>query len=244
MENGNQVLKKPYNSRIIDSYIKLLKLRYPSVDIPDLLQSAEMESYQVADPGHWFSQEQVDLFYNELVQVTGMKDIAREAGQFFSYTQEGNLMQEYFLSILEPFAAFKKVEAISRNFTKYTDYHSRKLSANSAEVVFMVKEFINEKPYQCENRYGMMEAIPVLLGLKLISVEHPECRFRGGDSCRYIIRWENSFIRTIKRIQGVFISGPDSSQCSACSDQPGSPSSIFSYRFRKPPPRTGPVQQT
>ena len=207
MEMIDQVIKKPYNSRIIESYIKLLKLRYSHVDIPELLKNAKMESYQVADPGHWFTQEQVDLFYNELVQVTGMRDIAREAGQFFSYTQEGNLMQEYFLSILEPFTAFKKVEIISRNFTKYTDYHTRKLSANSAEVVYTVKDFIDEKPYQCENRFGMMEAIPVLLGLKLIKVEHPECLFRGGKCCRYIIRWENSFIRTIKRIKGFLFLG-------------------------------------
>jgi len=193
--------KKPYNSRIIDSYVKLIKLRYSYLDVSELLSHAKMEPYQVADPGHWFDQEQVDLFYDKLVQMTGKKTIAREAGRFFSSFQEGNLMQQYFLSILDPFSAYKKVEVISRNFTKYTEYHFRKLSSCSVEITFTVRDFIKEKPYQCENRIGMMEAVPILLGLKLVSVEHPECLFHGGACCRYIIKWENSFARTLKRIQ-------------------------------------------
>ena len=45
-----------YNSRIIDTYIRLIRARYADVNIHDLLSYAGMEMYEVKDPGHWFCQ--------------------------------------------------------------------------------------------------------------------------------------------------------------------------------------------
>ena len=194
--------KKPYSSRIIDSYIKLVKSRYSYIDLDTLYSYATMESYQVADPGHWFTQKQVDLFYEKLVQMTGQHNIAREAGRFLSSSaNRGNLIQEIFISFIDPLTAFKKVEKISNNFTKYTQYNTKKISGNSVEVCFSVNSTIVEKPYQCENRKGMMEAIPSILGMKHVILEHPECLFSGGKSCRYIIRWDDSAYKVVQKIQ-------------------------------------------
>ena len=54
-----------YNSRIYKTYLRLLKQRYPHVDIAEILEHAEMEPFQVEDEGHWFTQEQVDLFHEQ-----------------------------------------------------------------------------------------------------------------------------------------------------------------------------------
>lgn len=200
--NEETLRKKPYNSRIIHSYIKLIEQKYSHVDIEELLTYAGMEAYQAADPGHWFSQEQVDRFYEKVVQMTGRRSIAREAGRFFSSSaNDANMIQEIFLSIFDPVKAFLKVEKIAPNFTRYTEYKTRKIGGNAVEVTFKVHPSIDEKPYQCENRKGMMEAVPILVGLKNATVEHPECLFDGGDSCRYIVRWEDSFARTLKKVQ-------------------------------------------
>ena len=79
--NNQDILQRPYNSRIIDVYIKLIKKRYSQVDVDELLKHAGMEPYQVADQGHWFSQKQVDSFHEKLVELSGNQFIAREAGQ-------------------------------------------------------------------------------------------------------------------------------------------------------------------
>lgn len=201
-----EIKKKPYNSRIINSYIDLIKLRYSYIDLEELYQYAQMEPYQIADPGHWFTQEQVDRFYEKLVQLTGKRSIAREAGRFFSSSsQQGNLIQEIFLSILDPFTAYKKVEKISGNFTKYTEYKTNKLSNNSVEITFHVNPAIKEKQYQCDNRMGMLEAVPILVGLKNISLEHKECLFDGGSCCRYTVKWEDSLSKSLKKVQGLLI---------------------------------------
>jgi hypothetical protein len=56
-----------YNSRIIDTYIKMLKKQRPEIDAGIALEYANMQGYQVADQSHWFTQKQIDLFYEKLV---------------------------------------------------------------------------------------------------------------------------------------------------------------------------------
>ena len=35
-----EIIKKPYSSRIIDIYVKMIKLRYPYVDLDELVRHA------------------------------------------------------------------------------------------------------------------------------------------------------------------------------------------------------------
>ena len=71
-----------YNSRIIDTYIKLLKKKHPDIDTSIALEYAGMQGYEVADQSHWFSQVQIDRFYKRTVELTGNNRIAREAGRY------------------------------------------------------------------------------------------------------------------------------------------------------------------
>ena len=71
-----------YNSRIFNNYLKLIKKNYPHIKISELLESAKMKSYEVADEGHWFTQDQVNLFHEKLSRLTNNENIAREAGRF------------------------------------------------------------------------------------------------------------------------------------------------------------------
>ena len=73
--------KAIYNSRLITLYLKLLRDRYPHVSISEILDYAGVESYEIADEGHWITQEQIDRFYGKIVQLTGNENIAREAGR-------------------------------------------------------------------------------------------------------------------------------------------------------------------
>ena len=106
-----------YNSRIIDIYLKLLKKHYPAVDTVELLRYADMKPYEVADQGHWFTQEQIDKFYSQLVHLTNNNNIAREAGRFFADPAVMNVMQQYILGMLGPTRAFEALQKTSSNFT-------------------------------------------------------------------------------------------------------------------------------
>lgn len=181
-----------YNSRIIDTYLRLIKKKYSYVNIGDLLRSAKMEPYEVADQGHWFNQEQVDLFYERLVKVTGNEQIAREAGRFAAAPDSISVLRQYVLGLGSPAKAYELIGKTSQNFTRSSRYESRRIASNKIEIIVTPEKGVCEKPFQCENRIGFLEAIATVFNNKLLHVEHPECIFRDGSACRYIISWEKT----------------------------------------------------
>lgn len=189
-----------YNSRIIDYYVRLINSKYSYVNVSELLHFAGMKAYEVADQGHWFTQEQIDLFYEKLVQLTGNDNIAREAGRYAASPAALGVMRQYALGLIGPANAFELINKATTNFTKSSDYVSRKISSNRVEIIVTPRAGIVEKPFQCKNRIGFFEALVVVFGFKLPHVQHPECIFTGGESCRYIVTWERSMSVYLRRV--------------------------------------------
>lgn len=181
-----------YNSRIINTYIKLIQKRYPFVDISDLLSYSNMELYQVDDEGHWFTQEQADLFYERLLKATGNVSIAREAGRYAASPEAIGVMRQYILSQVDPATAYEMLGKATVNFTRSSIYEARRISSNRVEIVVTPIEGVQEKPYQCENRIGYMDAVSLVFKHRLPRIEHTECMFRKGAVCRYIVSWQES----------------------------------------------------
>lgn len=188
-ENNNVPL---YNSRIIDTYIKLIKSKYSYVNIGELLSYAGMKPYEVADQGHWFTQEQIDRFYVRLVNLTKNENIAREAGRYAASTEAIGAMRQYILGLTGPAKAYELVGTATPNFTRSSIYASSKIASDKVEITVTPCEGVTEKPFQCQNRIGFLEAVALIFNNKVPRVEHPECMFNGGDICRYVISWEES----------------------------------------------------
>lgn len=194
--NGPQL----YNSRLINTYLKLIRSRYPYVNINELLAAAQIEPYEVADQGHWFTQEQVDVFYEKLVQLSGMENIAREAGQYSASPDAIGAMRQYLLSMFGPSNVFELVNQASTNFTRSSIYRSRKLASNKVEITVTPYPGITERKFQCENRIGIFEAILCMFNYDIPTVEHPECLFNGDDCCRYVITWKKHHCHQVDKI--------------------------------------------
>lgn len=180
---------KIYNSRIIDAYLKLIRAKYTHVNISTLLQQSGMESYEVADQGTWFTQTQVNDFYAAVVQATGNPEIALEAGRYAASPDALGTMRKYTLALLGPSTAFSILGRLTDNLTKSTDFKTRQIDTNSVEVIVKSRIGVKEQPFQCQNRIGFFEAIVSVFSIKPPKIEHPECLFKGGDECRYTIRW-------------------------------------------------------
>ncbi|RNC65249.1 MAG: GAF domain-containing protein [Desulfuromonadales bacterium] len=199
-----------YNSRIIDTYLKLLRKRYASVDVEDLLRYAGMTIHEVMDPGHWFTQKQVDRFYARLVQLSGNETLAREAGRFAASPEALGALRAYLLGLVGPRQGFRLVNRAAAMFTRSSDYESRPLAANRVEVVVRFREGVAEKPFQCANRMGFLEAFVSLFTDTLPAIEHSECIFRGGRVCRYELSWErraSDLWRGIRPVAALLLSG-------------------------------------
>ena len=200
-----------YNSRIINSFILLIKHKYSYVDISELLDYAGMKDYEVADQAHWFKQDQVDRFYEKLLQVTGNPKIAREAGRYAASPDVLGAMRQYILGLVDASSTFDFISKTTANFTRSSNYQSRTISSNMVEITVTPVEPGLEKQYQCENRIGFFEAIVLIFNHKMTdlqyfpeikhlpTIQHPECVFRGDKVCRYIITWEKTLFIFLKK---------------------------------------------
>src|SRR6056297_667657 len=194
MPNASSKKEEPlYNSRIINSYIKLIKRKYPSVNIREMLDYAAMKPQEVDDQGHWFTQTQVDRFYEQAVALTGNENIAREAGRYAASPDSIGAMRQYVLGLSTPAKVYELIGKTTQNFTRSSKYESNLISPNKVEIVVSPYQGTKEKPFQCENRKGFFEAIVMVFNNKPPQIEHPECIFRGDKVCRYIITWEKNF---------------------------------------------------
>ena len=195
-----------YSSRIINTYIKLLKKRYSFINVGELLKKSEMKSYQVEDEGHWFTQKQVDLFYENVKNLTRNKKIAREAGRYAASPEALGIMRHFILGCVEPATAYLMLEKAVPNFTKSSTFKVNQINSSAVEIIVETINGFCEKPYQCENRIGYIEAVSLIFNYRLPNVKHPECMFNGGKVCRYIVSWKRSRSAICKRIRnGVTI---------------------------------------
>ena len=182
-----------YNSKIISTYLRLLKRRYPFVDTSALLARAGMAPHQAEDEGHWFTQSQVDRFYEGVVKATGESGIAREAGRYSASPEGLGRFYHYVLGLSNPGKAFELISKLAGGLTRSTLFESRSLGRKEIELCVTPREGVREKPYQCENRIGYFEAILSGFNSRKPRIEHPECVFKGGKACRYRISWDDSF---------------------------------------------------
>ncbi len=181
-----------YNSRIIDTYIKLLKKQHPDIDAGIALEYAGIQGYEVADQSHWFTQLQINRFYAKAVEITGNVQIAREAGRYSASPEAIGAMRQYILGLVGPAHAFGLIRNASGKFTRSSLYMSRRLSDNSVEVIVTPNPGIEEQLFQCENRMGFFEAVCMMFNNNMPVIEHTDCLFDGGRHCRYVISWKPS----------------------------------------------------
>ncbi len=192
-----------YNSRGISVWVKLIEHKYGFVDVRQLLDCAEMKPYEVADPGHWFTQRQIDRFYEKAVQMTGNPNIAVEAGRYAASTEALGAIKQNILGMVQPLKAFELIGKSVKNFARSSVYESRQLAANKIEIKVTPNPGVIEKPYQCENRIGLLEAINMGLTHKMPRIEHTQCIHKGSDSCKYVVSWVRTkadFLKTFRNI--------------------------------------------
>jgi len=179
-----------YNSRIVDTYVKLVKERYRQIDTAELLAAAGMKPYEVADQGHWFSQTQVDALQARLTELTGNPELAREAGRYAASPDALGIMRQYALGLLDPANVFASLHKVAANLTRAATFEAHNLGHGRAMITVTPLAGISEKPFHCDNRMGFFEAIPMLFRYRVKGIEHRECVFRGDGCCRYVISWE------------------------------------------------------
>ncbi|MDD5723668.1 MAG: PAS domain S-box protein [Syntrophales bacterium] len=191
-----------YNIRITKTYIEYILKYYQDIDTAPLLEYAGITNYQLEDDGHWITQDQANRFNEILVRETGNPNIAREAGRFGPLSMAAGAMQQYTRAFITPSAAYLVMgKLLYPQVSRSCTIRTRTLANNITEIVVTPKKGVIERPYQCENRMGMFEAIAKLFTGKFAVIEHTSCIHAGGSECRYLITWERSKVFVWKMIR-------------------------------------------
>jgi len=194
-----------YSSRITKTYLEYLKTSYPDLDIDAVLEYAEMAKYEVEDPAHWFSQHQVDRFQEALLENTGNPNIPREAGRYTTSHKGMGPLKQYTLGFLNLSTVYLLLGKASPIMSRGATVKANKLGSAKVEIVSTPNLGVNEKPFQCENRIGVIESLAKLFTNRFADVEHPFCFHKGNDCCRYIITWGETPFLIWKRIRNYFM---------------------------------------
>ena len=190
-----------YNSRIINTYLEYLKKFYPDVDVSSIIKGADMGIHQLADGGHWFTQQQCDRFQEILTEKTGNPNIPREVGQYAPSSKAYGLVSQYALGFITPRAAYTVMGKLYPHISRASILKSKSIASNKIEIDAIPKSGVVEKPYQCENRIGTLEAMAKLFTAKFAHIEHPLCLHKGADFCRYVLTWEETPALHWKRLK-------------------------------------------
>ena len=184
--------KELYNSLVLDTYIRLIKDKYPEILIEDLMEYAGIENFELGDTSVWFTQSQVNRFHEKLGTLTDNLKIAREAGRFAANPKCLGELRGMILSLGGIHNAFKFLGRYVGRLNRSATYTTRKTGKNQIELTVTPREGVTEQEFQCENRKGNFRGIADAFAHKDINIFHPECLFKGGHCCRYIISWKDS----------------------------------------------------
>ncbi len=184
--------KPLYNSRVIASFIDYLKNKRPDIDIGKLLKDAGISPYELEDEGHWFTQNQVDNFQDALAKQNNDPSVFREAGRYMVSSGSLKILKQLLAGFMTPMRVYIKMGELAGHLNRSTTFEVRKTGRNKIEVSVKPRYGITEKPYQCENRMGTLDAVAKFFTNKFPVIEHPECIHKGGSQCRYIITWEET----------------------------------------------------
>ena len=193
-----------YNSRIVKVFLEYVGRTRPDVNVARVLDFAGMTRFEVEDSAHWFSQSQVDRFYESLVRETGRPDLSREAGRYTVSSEALGAARQYTLGLLSPMSVFLLMGKLYPIMSRGASISARKLGPGNVEIISTPKAGVLEKPYQCENRMGTLEALPKWFTGKMGRIEHPSCVHRGDDQCRYVIQWDQTPSIFWKRLRNIW----------------------------------------
>jgi hypothetical protein len=187
------------------TFIKMIKSRYPHVEIDAVYQHMGVERHHIEDPNYWLTQDQINRFYDKVVELTGNPDIAREAGKFALESEGLGPLNRYLIALGTPKKVYEKSANFSRHLDKSTDYESKIIDKNTAEIIATPKADVHQARFQCQNRLGNIEQVPILFGCKLTKLDHDECIFEGGNRCHYIVKWSETTAFRFKQARNIVL---------------------------------------
>lgn len=196
-----------YSSRITNTYVEYLQKFYPDINIDTIFEYSGMTRYEVEDPGHWFTQTQVDRFHERVVEESGNPKIARAAGRYTASSERIGPIKQYSLGLMTLSTVYQMVEKLYSVMSRGANAKANALGTNKVEITVTPKSSTKEKPYQCQNRIGTFESLAQLFAESFSNINETHCFHKGDKYCRYVIEWDKTPSLMLKLLRNYLLLG-------------------------------------
>ncbi|RJP83078.1 MAG: response regulator [Desulfobacteraceae bacterium] len=181
-----------FNSKLMKIFLEYVAETYPHLDISPVFDYSGISPLEINESGHWFDEHQVDRFYNYLVEKTGNQNLARDVGRYVVSARVMGTSKKFVMGLMNTASIYTQIEKSYKVMSKAAIVTSRKLGSNKVEITTVPVEGLKEKPYMCENRTGIFEALSLIFTGKYADVQEQSCLNKGGDCCKYVVTWEEA----------------------------------------------------
>ena len=123
-----------YNSRLIKVYLEYLERNTSVASIDAILKNAGMTFFEVDDPGHWFTQKQVDDFYDQVIAATRDPDIAHKVGRYVATSIAIGLPRQLTLGLLSLKAVYTLIGPLSNILTRPSEVKTKVLGPTVSKL--------------------------------------------------------------------------------------------------------------
>ncbi|MBN8556024.1 MAG: GAF domain-containing protein [Deltaproteobacteria bacterium] len=184
--------EKVFHARIFRIYLDFLRheKNWTETQIEDFLSSLSISQTRLYDDSTWFDLKFSDEFYFALVKATGDENLAFKAGLFISKNSYSPVIHQLIRGLMNVSTVYKLTSRFADHFSKAAALKVKESHSESAILEATPYPGIQERPYMCENRKGILSGVTKVFGLALAEVSESECMHKGGKNCRYHIRWK------------------------------------------------------
>ncbi len=182
-----------YSNKILDTYVALIREKYPDIEIEDLMDDAGIGNYsKTGNNAIVLCQAQINRFHERLCMLTDNMKIAQQAGRYAVSFQCLGMIRSLVLPFVGIRRACKMMVEYAKSLTRSARYTIRYIRKNNIEIVVSPYKGITEEPFQCEIRQGYFQGLADVFLHNELTVSHSECMFRDGKACRYELSWRSS----------------------------------------------------
>ncbi|MBN2797953.1 MAG: response regulator [Deltaproteobacteria bacterium] len=181
----------PYSVRILTNYLAYVNHTHPEVAPDAVLEAARLSRERLQDADGWLSQDEVDRFNHAVTALCpehSSVSLPRAAGRHILRATALGPLARHILGVTDATTLYRLYATLAPRVAANISYSVSRQKTGILEVSATLVPGYTDTPYQCQNRIGILEAIPTVLGLPLAAMEHTRCLHSGDDRCVYSVR--------------------------------------------------------
>ncbi len=141
------------------------------------------------DENAWIDHAVEKRIFRELDGILGIERAAFRCGEHGLRSGSFGALEVLVRALLRPRNVYARLPYLANRLAKVGKMKLVELGAHSARVHYRYDAGFESVPEICENRKGMLAALPVLWGLPPAAIEEDACSALGAEACTYRISW-------------------------------------------------------